>query len=709
MSHQTKNSSTTQNSEKSVSTLLEEYRISLFQRQARSLLHTLIFDPNSEPFLWPVDVDEYGITNYYDVIKKPIDLELMQTQLDKGYYTTSKQLEADFNLMIQNSITFNGAEHEISQKGLKLQKKFQRQLDSTNKKIEQRVNKQTRKIKMRMKLRDLNEKKKLTTTTTTLATPPSTTNSSKPKIKKQRHTDGGSLHHEKINNKKKLDPYLKKVFQFKVWEPKILLNGNLVSVNSKNLNQENLLIQENVKQENAKQESTKQESTKQEKIEKENDNEKETNFKIHLNQQQLTEEVISISNNLSNVIKKIQSKRKIFFPKLDVQQKSANQGQDSHNEKLDDKATPIELNSIKKFPFSIFPTCYGEQLLINKHLTTNKKRELDLEYKRNLRIKEIENFNNLGSHGEKKTPQIFINSKKTLKNQKLFNLSKRNQKRQMNTNLDKEKKFNSVLEFLESEFKIDSRNRKKQKQNENFQFEEKRKIVSKINQLENKSKLMTYRIIERDLEEEQENGNRKRGRKKKINQTRMIEIDSLTDQTLHKLNDFLKELEKTQNNNLSKPTPNKATQQSQRNEAKYLNQNINQFTNRNAKSNESKKNQTSEKNEKKKKKKKNTQLETVSSQTTQVYDMNLGVFDFVEEKDDANSNQFYDDDDDEDYDDLNKKENTKSQAKNNLENEPLENDSLWSNFFTTNNQSNNKSNLWNLSQIQKQENLKKKN
>lgn len=66
-------------------------------------------------FREPVDPVLLGIPTYFDVIPKrdARDLKTIRQKLDTDKYDSTDAFEADINLMIQNAITFNGADSEV--------------------------------------------------------------------------------------------------------------------------------------------------------------------------------------------------------------------------------------------------------------------------------------------------------------------------------------------------------------------------------------------------------------------------------------------------------------------------------------------------------------------------------------------------------------------------------------------------------------------
>lgn len=79
---------------------------------------------DSGPFAKPVDAIAEGLTSYHKLVERPMDLRTLNENLRKGFYTTVKDFESDFHLIIENAIHFNGLTHEVSQSGLRLSNVF---------------------------------------------------------------------------------------------------------------------------------------------------------------------------------------------------------------------------------------------------------------------------------------------------------------------------------------------------------------------------------------------------------------------------------------------------------------------------------------------------------------------------------------------------------------------------------------------------------
>ena len=62
--------------------------------------------PEAEAFLFPVSIK--AVTNYYDVIKRPMDLQSMRESVQNKRYHSREEFLGDMNQMVENSIAFNG-------------------------------------------------------------------------------------------------------------------------------------------------------------------------------------------------------------------------------------------------------------------------------------------------------------------------------------------------------------------------------------------------------------------------------------------------------------------------------------------------------------------------------------------------------------------------------------------------------------------------
>ncbi|KAH8850744.1 Bromodomain testis-specific protein [Schistosoma japonicum] len=75
-------------------------------------------------FLKPVDVVALGLHDYYDVVKKAMDLSTIRTKLESGQYHTKYDFADDVRLMFNNCYKYNGEDSEVARVGKQLQTIF---------------------------------------------------------------------------------------------------------------------------------------------------------------------------------------------------------------------------------------------------------------------------------------------------------------------------------------------------------------------------------------------------------------------------------------------------------------------------------------------------------------------------------------------------------------------------------------------------------
>ncbi|CAH0388225.1 unnamed protein product [Bemisia tabaci] len=76
------------------------------------------------PFEKPVDAEWLGLTNYHEVIKKPMDLSTVKSKLENFEYKNSKEFAADVKLIFSNCRQYNGPEHEVVGMASKIEEIF---------------------------------------------------------------------------------------------------------------------------------------------------------------------------------------------------------------------------------------------------------------------------------------------------------------------------------------------------------------------------------------------------------------------------------------------------------------------------------------------------------------------------------------------------------------------------------------------------------
>ncbi|KIK70503.1 hypothetical protein GYMLUDRAFT_32530 [Collybiopsis luxurians FD-317 M1] len=87
------------------------------KRGLQGIMTAFVREDLSFVFREPVDPVLLGIPTYFDVIprKDARDLRTIRQKLDTDKYESVEAFEADIDLMIQNAITFNGADSEVGQ------------------------------------------------------------------------------------------------------------------------------------------------------------------------------------------------------------------------------------------------------------------------------------------------------------------------------------------------------------------------------------------------------------------------------------------------------------------------------------------------------------------------------------------------------------------------------------------------------------------
>ncbi|KAF2173062.1 hypothetical protein M409DRAFT_62685 [Zasmidium cellare ATCC 36951] len=76
---------------------------------------------HASSFLFPVDYVALNIPTYPDVIKNPMDLSTLENKLKTLKYGSVQDFADDFDLIIQNSRTFNGDAHPVTVAGFSMQ------------------------------------------------------------------------------------------------------------------------------------------------------------------------------------------------------------------------------------------------------------------------------------------------------------------------------------------------------------------------------------------------------------------------------------------------------------------------------------------------------------------------------------------------------------------------------------------------------------
>ncbi|KAF3911418.1 hypothetical protein ABW20_dc0103533 [Dactylellina cionopaga] len=80
-------------------------------------------------FLSPVDPVKLNLPTYFEIVKDPISLQEIEKKLTNNEYHNPQEVKADIELMVQNSVLFNGPEHAVTESGIRIQSKLFNALD----------------------------------------------------------------------------------------------------------------------------------------------------------------------------------------------------------------------------------------------------------------------------------------------------------------------------------------------------------------------------------------------------------------------------------------------------------------------------------------------------------------------------------------------------------------------------------------------------
>ncbi|KAK9896458.1 hypothetical protein P389DRAFT_79533 [Cystobasidium minutum MCA 4210] len=94
-----------------------------FRNAAPHLISQMVSSVNSTYFKEPVRQGE--AVNYFEIIKRPMDLKTLSQNVRSGKVTTSAEFTRDLALIFANAIMYNGQEHHVGQDALNMWKEAQ--------------------------------------------------------------------------------------------------------------------------------------------------------------------------------------------------------------------------------------------------------------------------------------------------------------------------------------------------------------------------------------------------------------------------------------------------------------------------------------------------------------------------------------------------------------------------------------------------------
>ena len=102
--------------------------------QCQKILNSLKKHTNALPFSEPVDPKKTGASNYFDIIKDPMDFSTVEKNLKMGQYQTANQFHADINKIWLNSYAYNEKNSKIYKITIEMEKHYKKLLESQSKK-----------------------------------------------------------------------------------------------------------------------------------------------------------------------------------------------------------------------------------------------------------------------------------------------------------------------------------------------------------------------------------------------------------------------------------------------------------------------------------------------------------------------------------------------------------------------------------------------
>jgi hypothetical protein len=77
-------------------------------------------------FYEPVDPIKFNIPDYYNIIREPMDLGTLKSNLKQGIYNSPEQFEADMLKIFDNCILYNGQAAGVSVMCLQVKEEYEK-------------------------------------------------------------------------------------------------------------------------------------------------------------------------------------------------------------------------------------------------------------------------------------------------------------------------------------------------------------------------------------------------------------------------------------------------------------------------------------------------------------------------------------------------------------------------------------------------------
>ena len=103
----------------------------LVSQKLLPLVTSLIKHELAWVFSEPVDPVELNLPDYFEVIKKPMDLSKVKERLETESYVHVDDVRNDVSLVFNNAILYNGENSEVGQMAIKLSNIFKTAMSNT--------------------------------------------------------------------------------------------------------------------------------------------------------------------------------------------------------------------------------------------------------------------------------------------------------------------------------------------------------------------------------------------------------------------------------------------------------------------------------------------------------------------------------------------------------------------------------------------------
>ena len=94
---------------------LQHIELSLIPQKCLPIIKRLMMHSSGWIFNNPVDPVELGLPDYFDIVKNPMNLALIEKRLESGFYKDLKDVERDTKLVFRNTILYNGRDSEVGE------------------------------------------------------------------------------------------------------------------------------------------------------------------------------------------------------------------------------------------------------------------------------------------------------------------------------------------------------------------------------------------------------------------------------------------------------------------------------------------------------------------------------------------------------------------------------------------------------------------